>query len=201
MIKNIIFDIGNVLLRFNPKEYFSDIYKNEKIGIIMCDLIMNRQVWKDYDLGIADLNDVKMDFTKKEPNFKDEIIDALDHWQCILKPISYTFQKMEELKKAGYRIYLLSNLGEDAYIYIDKHFKLFDIVDGYVVSFKEHIAKPDFAIYECLMNRYNLKKEECLFLDDTYVNVKSSIAFGMPAIHFMNEEQVEKELKMFLKGN
>lgn len=201
MIKNIVFDIGNVLLRFNPKEYFSDIYKNEKIGIIMRDLIMNSQVWKDYDLGIADLNDVKMDFTKKEPNFKDEIIDALDHWQCILKPISYTFQKMEECKKKGYRIYLLSNLGEDAYIYIDKHFKLFDIVDGYVVSFKEHIAKPDFAIYECLMNRYNLKKEECLFLDDTYVNVKSSIAFGMSAIHFMNEEQVEKELKMYLKGN
>ena len=201
MIKNIIFDIGNVLLKFNPKEYFSKMFENEEIGNTMCDLIMQSEIWKQYDLGNCTLEDVKNDFILKKPLLKDEICKMLDLWLPILKPLNESFKVMEDLKKEGYKVYLLSNLSEDAFNYIDKEYHLFDKVDGYVVSFKEHVSKPDFKIYDILVSRYNLNKEECVFLDDTKVNVDAAIAFGMSAIHFMEEKSSLKELDTLLRGN
>ena len=107
---------------------------------------------------------------------------------------------MEDLKQRGYQVYLLSNLSEDAFLYIEKHFDLFNQVDGYIVSYQEHVSKPDFKIYECLMERYDLQKEECVFLDDTLINVEASNAFGMKAIHFVSEKQVENVLEQLLEG-
>lgn len=200
MVKNIVFDIGNVLLDFHPKQYFANMYDSVEKGEMMCDLIMQSDIWKHYDLGVATLDDVKKDFVSKVPQCKDEIIDMLDRWLGILKPIRYSFDKMEDLKQRGYKVYLLSNLSEDAFLYIEKHFDLFNQVDGYIVSYQEHVSKPDFKIYECLMERYNLQKEECVFLDDTLINVEASNAFGMKAIHFVSEKQVENVLEQLLEG-
>lgn len=200
MIKNIVFDIGNVILKFNPKEYFSNMFENEEIGNTMCDLIMQSEIWKQYDLGNCTLEEVKEDFVNKVPSLKNEICKMLDLWLPILQPIEYTFKKIEELKKQGYSIYLLSNLSEDAFAYIDKEYHLFEMVDGYIVSFKEHLAKPEVQIYELLVSRYHLQKEECVFLDDMKVNVEAARSFGMKGIHFKEEKQVEKELMDLLRG-
>lgn len=201
MIKNVIFDIGNVILKFTPKEYFASLLKSESLGNEICDLIMQSQIWKEYDLGKCTLEDVKADFSKQKPHLKEIIHEILDQWLDVLEPIAYTFHKMEELRKAGYKLYLLSNLSKDAFDYIDKRYALFDQVDGYIVSFKEQLAKPDERIYTCLLERYSLNKEECVFLDDTKVNVDASNALGLKAIHFVKEEEVEEALNAVLKGN
>lgn len=200
MIKNVVLDIGNVLLKFNPKEYFSAKTQNLELCVSLCDMMMNGEIWKAYDLGDYSMNDVRKKFVEAMPLYQTEINAMLDEWTNILQPIEYTFEKMRQLRCEGYQIYLLSNLNEDAYEYILNHVDLFDLVDGFVVSFKERLAKPDSKIYECLLNRYQLKVEECVFIDDIEKNIQAAIDVGMQGIVFHNEQQVEEDLNRILYG-
>ncbi len=195
MIKNIIFDIGNVVLAFQPKQYFTKMFQDEVFASEMCQLMMGSQIWKDYDLGLLDLQQVKEAFQKEVPQYHDLIEQMLQVWVSILEPKQYTLDKMKRLKEAGYGIYLLSNLNKEAFDFISQQYTLFDDVDGYVVSFEEQLAKPDPAIYELLCQRFGLDAKECLFLDDLIDNVEAAQKYGMQAIHFVTEEEVEKQLQ------
>lgn len=198
MIRNIVFDIGNVLLAFQPKQYFTKMFNDETFASEMCQLMMSSQIWKDYDLGLLDLTQVKEAFQKEVPQYHALIEQMLAVWVEILKPKHYTLNKLKQLKQQGYQVYLLSNLNKEAYDYIREQYCLFDEVDGYIVSFAEQLAKPDEKIYALLCERYSLKPEQCLFLDDLKENVDAAIRFGMHAIHFECEEVVEKQLQKVL---
>lgn len=199
MIKNIIFDIGNVLLEFDPKKYFSKIYENEKFSEEICTLMMSSNIWKKYDLGIYDLREVKTAFKQELPKYHNEIEDMLSVWVKILEPIDYTLEKMQMLKRRGYGVYLLSNLNREAYDYIKSRYFIFDYVDGYVLSYQEQLAKPDLKIYELLCERYSLCPKECVFIDDLKENVEAAIAHDMCGIQFFDPEQVEAQLEALLK--
>lgn len=198
MIKNIIFDIGNVVLQFKPHEYFSKQFDDE-FSEKICTMMMSSQIWKKYDLGVYNLEDVKKAFKEEMPEFQNEIEQMLSVWVKILEPIDYTLEKMQMLKRRGYKIYLLSNLNEEAYDYIKNRYFIFDFVDGYVVSFKERLAKPNQEIYELLCDRYHLNPNECVFIDDLKENVEAAIAYQMKGIQFLEEEQVERELEFILE--
>lgn len=198
MIKNIIFDIGNVVLQFKPHEYFSKQFDDE-FSEKICTMMMSSQIWKKYDLGVYNLEDVKKAFKEEMPKFQNEIEQMLSVWVKILEPIDYTLEKMQMLKRRGYKIYLLSNLNEEAYDYIKNRYFIFNFVDGYVVSFKERLAKPNQEIYELLCDRYHLNPNECVFIDDLKENVEAAIAYQMKGIQFLEEEQVERELELILE--
>lgn len=198
MVKNIVFDIGNVLLQFKPHEYFSKVFSDDMFSLKICSLMMSSQIWKNYDLGIYNLEDVKKAFKEELPEFQEEIEQMLSVWVKILEPIDYTLEKMQMLKRRGYQIYLLSNLNAEAFEYIKKRYFIFDYADGYVLSFQEQLAKPNQDIYELLCNRYNLKPHECVFIDDLKENVEAAKAYSMQAIQFLEESQVEAELEEIL---
>lgn len=198
MIKNIIFDIGNVVLQFKPHEYFSKQFDDE-FSEKICTMMMSSQIWKKYDLGVYNLEDVKKAFKEEMPEFQNEIEQMLSVWVKILEPIDYTLEKMQMLKRRGYKIYLLSNLNEEAYDYIKNRYFIFNFVDGYVVSFKERLAKPNQEIYELLCDRYHLNPNECVFIDNLKENVEAAIAYQMKGIQFLEEEQVERELELILE--
>lgn len=198
MIKNIVFDIGNVVLKFKPHEYFAKHFKSEASSEKICTLMMSSQIWKNYDLGIYNLEDVKIALKKELPEYQKEVEEMLSFWVKILEPIDYTLEKMQMLKRRGYQIYLLSNLNEEAYEYIKKRYFIFDFVDGYVLSFQEQLAKPNQEIYELLCGRYELIPQECIFIDDLNENVVAAKTYQMKGIQFFDEEQVDKELEEIL---
>ena len=200
MIRNIIFDIGNVVLSFQPKQYFTKMFNNEEFANAICKQMMGSQTWKDYDLGILTLDEVKDNFQKELPQYHTLIAQMLAVWVEILEPINYTLDKINQYKEEGYQIYLLSNLNKEAYAYIAEHYSLFEDVDGYILSFEEQLAKPDQAIYERLCNRYNLQANQCLFLDDLIENVEAARNYGMQAIHFVSIEEVDKQLQKILEN-
>lgn len=198
MIKNIVFDIGNVLLQFKPKEYFAALFQDSNFSESVCDLMMSSDVWKKYDLGVLGLDDVKHEFQRLYPQYHERIEEMLDHWVQILEPLDYTMEKMLMLKRKGYGVYLLSNLNKEAYDYIKKRYHIFQDCDGYVVSFQEKLAKPDPEIYHCLCNRYQILPEESVFLDDCLENVQAAISCGFFGIHFNDECKVEEQLEALL---
>lgn len=199
MIKNIIFDIGNVLLEFNPKEYFSKYFNDEQKGNDICHKLMHSDIWKKYDLGEYTLSDVMNQFKKRFPEYENDIESVLEMWVTILNPIESSICKIEELRGRGYEVYLLSNLNKEAHLYIEEEYTIFDMVNGYVLSYLERLAKPDEKIYDCLVRRYQLNVHECVFIDDLKENVEAAIAFGMKGIVYTNKEEVEEKLESLLE--
>lgn len=200
MIKNIVFDIGNVLLEFNPRKYFAKYFNDETLANALCDAMLSGATWNKYDLGEYSLKQVEDEIVVKNPQYKDLIHEMLSIWVKILEPIDYSLEKMRLLKRRGYKIYLLSNLNKEAYEYIKENTFLFKEVDGYIVSFKEHMIKPNQEIYACLCNRYRLNPNECIFIDDLDKNVEAAKQYGMQGIVFNEIKQVEKELQVILES-
>lgn len=194
MIKNIVFDIGNVLLTFKPEEYFS--YVNRKD---ICQYIFSAMAWKQYDLGVKTKAEVETALIQGWPEEAEVIHHMLENWEQVLQP-KKMIDVLESLRKEGYKVYLLSNLSYDAAAYIKEKYALFELVDGYVLSFEEHVIKPNPVIYEVLVQRYGLRYEESVFIDDARVNVEAAKQLGMYGIHCIDEDKTIKELYEVLAG-
>lgn len=189
MIKNIIFDIGNVLLDFKPAVHFKDI----ECGDEVCYHIFHSPYWKEYDLGTKSLSEVKDILIREKPEYQPQIEEILSRWTEVLTQRK-TVKHIKSLSEKGYHIYLLSNLSCDAADYIKKRYDLFDQVDGYVLSCDVNYIKPDKKIYQILLDNYHLKPHESVFLDDLKDNVESAKALGMYGIQVVDEDKALKEL-------
>ena len=105
---------------------------------------------------------------------------------------------IESLKARGYHTYYLSNYGERIRREASKELSFLSHMDGGIMSYTVHLAKPDPAIYQTLLDRYGLKAEECVFLDDTVRNVEAAQALGIAGIVVTSQEQAKKELETLL---
>ncbi|MFV0381206.1 MAG: HAD family hydrolase [Breznakia sp.] len=189
MIKNIIFDIGNVLLDFSPAVYFKDIVGADEI----CEYIFHSTYWQQHDLGQMSLSQVKEHLICERQEYQLQIEEILSRWTEVLMQ-KKTVQHIAFLADKGYRIYLLSNLAKDATEYVQEKYGFFQEVDGYVVSYKEHCIKPDPKIYQILLERYHLVPQECIFLDDLKENIHAAKQLGIYGIQVIDEDEALKRL-------
>ena len=177
MIKNIIFDIGNVILQFDIKEVIPNFTKKESEKQFIINNIINSPEWLQYsliDTGFISREQAIEIVEDRTNHINDELIEKF--WY---RYNDYSFINdnvidiIKELKEKDYKIYLLSNINSHTYNHI-KDNKLFNLVDGYVFSYIEHQVKPYVGIYNTLLERYKLIPRECLFIDDNIKNIKTA---------------------------
>lgn len=181
MIKNIVFDMGNVLLDFNPQVPLDMFCQTEEEKEVIRRELFGGPEWVQGDMGtIADAD--RYDLVKER--VPEEMYPALKRcayeWDVCMKPLSGAREFCEYVKEKGYGVYVLSNASDKFYEYFP-NFKPFDFFDGIVVSADIHMLKPDIAIYKYLLEKYDLTPEECLFLDDRADNVEGAKQAGMQA--------------------
>lgn len=175
MIKNIIFDLGNVILKDKPSIVLNKI----KINIEDRKLIENEffSNWNELDLGNITLEEhlqkCNISIVLKE-NLKEILTRYYKYRDFNIEVI----ELMNKLKNNGYQIYVLSNNNRQAYEYLLK-LPMFQCVDGWIVSCNYHIMKPDSRLYEILLNKYNLISKESFFIDDKKENVERAKMLGM----------------------
>lgn len=182
MIKNIIFDIGNVILNFNLLNVLPAFTNNKEEQKFILDNIINSPEWLGY--ALIDTGYVKreeaIEIVKDRTNHtNDELIS--NFWNNYNEYASINediLDLIKRLKENNYKIYLLSNINPYTYDFV-KTSGLFDMVDGYVLSYLEHKIKPYKSIYNTLINRYNLIPKECLFIDDKEENVITANCLGI----------------------
>lgn len=196
MIKNIVFDIGNVLLNFKPVEYLRTKMEEENIKSVK-EAVFDSPEWPMLDEGTITEKEAIRVISERNAEIKDLVELAFDNWYDMLTPIENSVKLLKELKAKGYNLYYLSNFQELAYDYIIKEYEFFGLFDGGVASFAEKLMKPDKDIYEKLMERYDLKPEECLFMDDTALNIDGAENVGMKGIVFTTAEDAMDKLKKF----
>ena len=112
----------------------------------------------------------------------------------IVEPYPYTKEWLKELKEDGYGVYALSNYSEKSFIESGSKMDFLELMDGYILSYREKLIKPDQAIYKLLCDRYSLKPSECVFMDDSQANVDGAVRFGMNAFVFKSKELAVEEL-------
>ena len=200
MISNIVFDIGNVLAAFRWKEYIEDLgYTGEIADRIARATTLNR-LWREVDRGVMSVNDIIEGCIASDPGIETQIRHFYADRRRLVEEYAYSRGWLEELKKRGYKIYLLSNYSYDHFQYISRHFSFFGLEDGMLISCTVKLLKPDVRIYEALFEKYGLIPEECVFLDDSEANVEGAKKAGMQGIVFDNYEQGRAELEALLKG-
>ena len=198
MIRNIVFDLGNVLVDYDPVKYMRSFGYDDQTVETLMHLIHDRE-WQLYDRGdypsFVDLCNV---LCRKHPDYRDAFQRILQPtWVRIHTVNEDTAAYLSALKTRGYRIYLLSNLSKESYELI-KLYPFFKLIDGGVFSFQEHICKPEDAIYQTLISRYDLVPSETVFLDDSACNIEAAQKNGLHGIVFSTMEEVKPQLEELL---
>lgn len=184
MIKNIIFDIGNVLLEFKPLDYLKRTFNDATIEKLLYKEIFQSEEWLHLDRGTLTQEEAVTIISLRNPDLEIHIKKCMDNWIEILTPIEGTVKILNELKEKGYKLYLLSNFHSLAFEAIYSKYDFFKHFDGGIISYKENLLKPEAEIYTKLLDTYKLNAEECLFIDDTLVNVEAAAKIGIKTLHF-----------------
>jgi glucose-1-phosphatase len=201
MIKNIIFDLGNVLISFKPSEYFDkNNYPETTKAKILTDIFRSKE-WLLLDNGEITTMDAIESISKRSTLNKDEIAHIFKLRTEIIYPLELNVKLLPELKKQGFRLYYLSNFPLDIFDEVKDGYYFFRYFDGGLISASVKSAKPQNRIYEILLEKYLLKADECLYIDDIEINVKTAESLGMKGIFTAGSPEISKEIEVALKNS
>ena len=198
MIKNIIFDIGNVLSDFRWREFLKDRGFDdgmvERIG--RASVLVD--TWYEFDKGVYSDEDVVELFVKNDPDIASDIHRAFDNVEGMVRLKPETMGWIKSLKARGYRLYYLSNFSHKAEVQCPESVSFIPFMDGGILSYKVKKTKPDPEIYTELLTMYGLRAEESVFIDDTPKNVAAAEKLGIKGIRYETHDQALKELERLL---
>lgn len=195
-IHNIVFDVGMVLIDFCWEKHCRRLGFDEVVIRAFDTDMINSRYWSMLDEGLIEEEEAISQFLKCMPSYQKEIMKFWEEPKHLVEEYDYAAPMISRLKSLGYHVYLLSNYPDNLYKIHWPSFKFYSMVDGYVVSAAVKLKKPNPAIYKLLCNRYQLKPEECLFIDDRQDNVDAAIQIGMKAVLFEGYESLKEYLKL-----
>lgn len=198
-INTIIFDLGGVLIDWNPKYVFNENYfespeKRDHFFNSICTSDWNENQDAGYPIAKATEERIAL-----FPEWEKEIRDYYGRWTEMLGgPIDATVDIFKELKQnTGLKIYALTNWSAETFPVALERFDFLQWFDGRVVSGEERMRKPFPEFYQLLLNRFNVKPEEALLIDDNLRNVKAGELLGIQSIHYKNATELKNQLINF----
>lgn len=195
MIRNIIFDIGNVLTDFRWRDFLQDKGFDEAMIERISKASVESPLWNEFDRGEWSEEELLQAFVERDPEIEKELREAYRDIHGMVTPREYAIPWIKKLKENGYRVLFLSNFAKKAEEECAEALAFLPYTDGGILSYQEKMIKPNPEIYRLLLRRYGLLPEECVFLDDTLKNVETAQAEGMMGILFQTKEQAEEDLR------
>ena len=203
-MKNIIFDFGGIILTVKMKEIVKKFTDSKEKQEFLLDNVVNSPEWIEY--GLIDTGYItKEDFInlvndRTNNIHKDLVEDFINNYINHVYVDDKIIELIKNLKEQGYKIYLLSNTQKYSYEKFIKDIEY--LFDGITLSFKEHLLKPYNAIYERLIDKYNLVPEESLFIDDREDNISTANKYGIKGrkVERNSLEDIKKVLKEYNIG-
>ncbi|RYY35950.1 MAG: HAD family phosphatase [Sphingobacteriaceae bacterium] len=195
MINTIIFDLGAVLIDWNPQYLYRKIFNDEQEMQTFLSTICTPD-WNEEQDGGRSLKDGTDYLVTKFPDQAENIRAFYGRWEEMLGgAIEETVEIFRQLKDSGkYKIYALTNWSAETFTIAQAKYDFLGWFDGIVVSGTERTRKPFPEFYQILLDRYNVKPEEALFIDDNQRNVTAAEALGINAVHFTSAADLAKEL-------
>jgi len=201
MIRNIIFDLGNVLISFHPSEYLEkNNYPLIKRQIILSDVFWSKE-WLLLDNGDLTPGEAIDCIAEKSSLTKQEIALIFNKRTAIMFSLDDTIKILPGLKEEGYMLYYLSNFPADIFDEVKRGYTLFEYFDGGIISADVHFSKPDPAIFNVFLEKYDLRTYECFYIDDIEENVIVAESIGMTGFFTAGSTDISKELHQRLNHN
>ena len=201
MIRNIIFDIGSVLVEFRPQWVMEHMGIDVETTAAISRTTFQSERWQELDRGIIPEADVIAAMRAETPAHYRDAFDRF--FACgrkdLVREFPYAVQWLKTLRGRGYKIYLLSNYPRSFFeLHATTVFTFLPFVDGKIVSAYVQCIKPDSAIYQQLLDTYRLSAKECVFIDDRTENIAAAEALGIRGIIFTAYEAAHIELEALL---
>lgn len=198
MIKNIVLDVGKVLVEWEPRTVMQNLGFDEKLTDLVSQVTVESAAWDEMDRGAKSDEELLASFIAKAPAYEREIRLFWEHVGDAIWQYAYARPWIRTMKEQGYRVYILSNYGHWTYQKTQEALSFLQDVDGALFSYEVKQIKPEPEIYRTLLERFDLKAEECVFLDDRQENIDGAKAQGMEGICFAGYEDANARLRNIL---
>jgi 2-haloacid dehalogenase len=194
-ITSIIFDLGGVLIDWNPSYVFDKLFDNEEKKNHFFRNICTPDWNEQQDAG-RPLKEATEGLIAKHPDWKPYIEAYYGRWEEMLGgPITGTVEIFRQLKQTNrFKFYALTNWSAELFPIALERYDFLHWFDARMVSGEEKLRKPFPEFYQLLLNRFHLQPEESLFIDDNLRNIKAAEALGLHCIHFLSPQQLRKDL-------
>ena len=202
MIKNIVFDIGDVILNFDFDCILNKLTDDLKKKDYILNNVLNTSDWCGFTLidnGFLTIEQAIAIVQKRTNHKEDELIEKLFKNYFLYSYFNKKVLNLIKKLKKNYKIYLLSNINKYTFNYV-KNSDLFEIVDGYVLSYQVHQVKPNEDIYLNLIKKYNIMAIESLFIDDKFENIKTAKKLGFDTVYVLPNNYEDLIKKVNEKG-
>lgn len=202
MIKNVIFDIGMVLVDFAWKAEMEDLGFDKECIDALDKGFVNSVLWDELDLGVLPESEVIAKAKNAIPKYAEEIELFWENRIGTIRPFPYSEPWIRSLRENGLNVFLLTNYPDSLFEKsVKEAFPFYRYINGEIVSSRIKCRKPDPFIYETLMKKYDLKPEESIFTDDRIINVEAASKLGINAVHFTSYEEARKAIDKIILEN
>tara|TARA_B110000091_G_scaffold75501_1_gene83202 strand:+ start:3428 stop:4051 length:624 start_codon:yes stop_codon:yes gene_type:complete len=200
-IKNVIFDLGGVLIDWNPDKVYKDVFNNDSEKMIHFYTKICTQDWNENQDAGYPMAKATEERVALFPEYEKEIRMFYGRWDDMLgDQIQGTVDILKELSDdPNYKVVALTNWSHETFPKAIAKFSFLQWFEGILVSGEEKTRKPFPEIYELTLSKFNLKAGESLFIDDNLRNIEAARKFGIHSIHFQSPEQLNKELGAYIK--
>ena len=197
-MKNVIFDLGAVLVEWNPNAIASQFTDDVDLQQRVVNEIYLHRVWADFDQGLADEAETLKNMSQVLAIDAAQAHRLLQLTKDSLNLIPRTVEVMQQCKKQQLGVYCLSNISPSFLSHLQGLHDFFDMFDGIVTSGAEHTAKPEAEIFEILLQRYELDPQHCLFIDDSSANTSTARSFNINTVTFQGSSDCYARISQWL---
>ncbi|MGH6928879.1 MAG: HAD family hydrolase [Dongiaceae bacterium] len=190
----VVFDLGNVLVRWNPRLLYEQLIPDAEELERFFDTVITHDWIRDQDSGRTFADGIAL-LTGTFPHYEGEIRAFWERWgEMVPGPIEETVEILAELRDRQTPLYALTNWSHETFPIARPRFPFFDWFAGIVVSGEVRLLKPDARIYRHLLDTHGLQAEDCVFIDDSPANVAGAAAVGITGLHFQSPERLREDL-------
>lgn len=196
-MKNVVFDLGGVVVDWNPQRLLQEYPGDKTLPVSLFERGFFQEYWTDFDRGTVSqekMVEEMSDFTHRPFTECWEFVEYIKH---SLNDIPQTVSLIKNLSVEGYNLYCLSNMSIEFYDYL-KVREVFTYFNGQIISALEKLVKPEPGIYMRLVERYHIKPEETLFIDDLSKNTEAAEKLGFHTVFFADREQGYEQINRLL---
>lgn len=200
MIKNVVFDVGKVLVYYEPDWLMDNLGYDDETKKRMKAAMFHSATWDEGDRGLLNKEELLEAYIANAPDLEDKIRVCYERVAEAIDLMPHVIEWMEDLKSRGYHLYVISNYGENTFEKTVDKMAFIPYMEGMIFSYQYKMVKPDLIIYEQLLKEYNLEGSECVFIDDRQVNLDAAVNAGFAAgVLFQNYEQAKADLDALLE--
>jgi HAD superfamily hydrolase (TIGR01509 family) len=197
-VKNVIFDLGGVVIEWNPDRILDAYYADPEARVIMKTQMFQHPDWLQLDRGTMNETELLARLGVRTGRPAAELSGLFDAVRESLHAKPDTVALLEKLHRRGVPLYCLSNISSDIFEFLRERHSFWGVFRGIVISGDLKIMKPEPEIFEFLLKRYGLTAAQSVFIDDNATNIEAARALGIHAVWFKSAKQCELELEEIL---